>query len=136
MPFRRFARRWKGNGEEAKRLSSLILYGSTPSRFPTFMRDETSDESAVRRGGSSQMKKRAGLYFPLTSERKRRSWRARSSTNCLRGDRARNQSTSCPTSALPLPRSFPAYRLLYSKLYQTSRDARMRSLCSGAKKLG
>lgn len=52
------------------------------------------------------------------------------------GDRARNQSTSCPASALPF-RSFPAYRLLYSKLYQTRHATLGWGHCAVAwKKLG
>lgn len=70
-----------------KRLSPLIPRFHVAS-YPTFVRDETGDGPAARRGrgvGAPDGKKRVGLYFPLTSERKRRSWSTRSSTNCLRG---------------------------------------------------
>jgi len=120
-----------------KRLSPLIpRFHVAP--YPTFVRDETSDGPAARRGrgmGAPDGKKRAGLYFPLTSERKRRSWSTRSSTNCLRGTGLGINLLLAPRLPLSPFRSFPAYRLLYSKLYQTSRDVRMRSLCSGTKKL-
>lgn len=152
VPSRRFAGRREGRGEkgwrarEEKRLSPLIP--TIPRRpVPDFRtrRNERRTRGAAGTGtgtgdGMPQMeKKEPGLYFPLTSERKRRSWSTRSSTNCLRGTGLGINLLLAPLYFyLPPPslpfRSFPAYRLLYSKLYQTSRDARMRSLCSGTKK--
>lgn len=132
------SRRSTGGGKRerrVKRLSPLIpRFHVAP--YPTFIRDETSDGPAARRmrGGVPQKKKSRAL-LPAHERTKETIVEYEVEYKLSSGDRARNQSTSCPASA-PLPfRSFPAYRLLYSKLYQTSRDVRMRSLCSGTKKL-
>jgi len=90
------------------------------TRSPTLVRDETRRATGPRRGGDSSLdggKKRereggreggreegrAGLYFPLTSERKETIAAHEVEYKLSSGDRARNQSTSCPVSALSLP---------------------------------
>lgn len=84
------SRRFTGEERGLKRLSPLIPRFHVAS-YPTFVRDRASDGSAARRGrerrrtAPDEKKKEPGLYFPLTSEWKRRSWSTRSSTNCLRG---------------------------------------------------
>lgn len=86
------SRRSTGEGwEEGERGETSLPVDPTIPRRPVpdfHARDETSDGPATRRGrgvDTPDGKKRAELYFPLTSERKRRSWSTRSSTNCLRG---------------------------------------------------
>lgn len=85
VPSRRFTGEKRG-----RNVSPPLIPRFHVAPYPTFVRDRTSDGSAARRGrgrwrGPRWKKKRAGLYFPLTSEWKRRSWSTRSSTNCLRG---------------------------------------------------
>lgn len=106
-----------------KRLSPLIPRFHVAS-YPTFVRDRASDGSAARRGrerrraAPDEKKKRARALLPAHERMKETIVEYEVEYKLSSGDRARNQSTSCPASALPF-RSFPAYRLLYSKLYQT-----------------
>lgn len=78
--------RGEGRGREGWNVSPRWSHDSTSPR--TRLSYETKRAMDPRRDGwgvGCPRKKRAGLYFPLTSERKRRSWSTRSSTNCLRG---------------------------------------------------
>jgi hypothetical protein len=156
MPLRRFARSWEGNTGRRRNVSPPLIPRFHGTRSPTLVRDETRRATGPRRGGDSSLdggKKRereggreggreegrAGLYFPLTSERKETIAAHEVEYKLSSGDRARNQSTSCPVSALSLPPPRPS-SLPSSSLFRTSPDVtrrgRMRSLCNGAKKLG
>lgn len=121
-------------GEKGKRERGMKRLSPLNPRFyvasyPTFVRDETSDGPAVRWGrgvGAPDGKKRAELYFPLTSERKRRSWSTRSSTNCLRGTGL--GINLLLALRLPLyPSAFSLFSRLSSSLFQTLPDVTRRS---------
>lgn len=75
----------EGRGEMSLPVDPTIPRRLVPD-FRTRRNERRTRGAAGTRDGMPQMeKKEPGLYFPLTSERKRRSWSTRSSTNCLRG---------------------------------------------------
>lgn len=126
----------RGKRERGVR-TSLPIDPTIPRRPVSDFRTRRNGPAARRGrgGGCPRWKKKSRALLPAHERTKETIVEYEVEYKLSSGDRARNQSTSCPAST-PLPfRSFPAYRLLYSKLYQTSRDVRMRSLCSGTKKL-
>lgn len=132
MPSRTGSQSGEARGGERERddVSSPLISRFPVPDFRTRRNERWTRGGAAQRGrGRSQMEKKEP-GFTSRSRANERSWSTRSSTNCLRG-------TGLGINlllALRLPfRSFPAYRLLYSKLYQTSRDVPMRSLCGGKK---
>lgn len=142
VPSRRFAgrregRRVKRSGERERRETSLPVDPDDSTSPRTRLSCETKRATDPRRGrgrgrgmGTPQMeKKEPGLYFPLTSERKRRSWSTRSSTNCLRGTGLGINLLLAPLYFYPPP-SFSAFSLfsrLSSSLFQTLPDVTRRS---------
>lgn len=137
------SRSTRGERKEGERdESSFPVDPTIPRRlvpdFRTKRNERRTRGAAGTRGGCPRWKKKSRALLPAHERTKETIVEYEVEYKLSSGDRARNQSTSCPRvyPSTPLPfRSFPAYRLLYSKLYQTSRDVRMRSLCSGTKKL-
>lgn len=82
VPSRRFTGEERGRSK-----TSLPVDPAIPRRFVPNFRTRQSERrrGRERRRSPRWKKKKPGLYFPLTSEWKRRSWSTRSSTNCLRG---------------------------------------------------
>lgn len=116
VPSRRFTGEERGRSK-----TSLPVDPAIPRRFVPDFRTRQSERrirSAARTRAAAHSprwkKKRARALLPPHERMKETTMEYKLSSR----DRARNQSTSCPASALPF-RSFPAYRLLYSKLYQT-----------------
>lgn len=126
-----------GRGRGGENVSSPVD-PAIPRRFvPDFrtrrIRSAGGNESD---GAAPDGKKRARALLPAHERTKETIVEYEVEYKLSSGDRARNQSTSCPESALPF-RSFPAYRLLYSKLYQTRHATLGWGHCAVAwKKLG
>lgn len=118
------AERKRDEGERGEASLPLVDPTNTRRTVPDFRTRRNERRTCGDEGRMPQMeKKRAGLYFPLTSERKRRSWSTRSSTNCLRG-------TGLGINLLLAPRlpfsfslsSFSLFSRLSSSLFQTLPD--------------
>lgn len=119
VPSRRFTGEERGRSK-----TSLPVDPAIPRRFVPDFRTRQSERrirsaARTRATARSQMeKKKSRALLPAHERMKETIVEYEVEYKLSSGDRARNQSTSCPASTLPF-RSFPAYRLLYSKLYQT-----------------
>lgn len=118
---------------EEKRLSPLIP--TIPPSPRTRLSYETKRATDPRRGGDGDGdapdgKKRAGALLPAHERTKETIVEYEVEYKLSSGDRARNQSTSCPALLLPLPpppSAFSLFSRLSSSLFQTLPDVTRRS---------